>query len=59
MKNTLLSRANAIASRRKTHWTMRRQATYRCPNCGSRVTIEAGAMRCTKCEWKCIIHDVA
>ena len=59
MKLSLLNRAARQARRRESHLVMRQQATVRCPLCGARVKVEAGVMYCTRCDWKCSIHDVA
>ena len=58
-KCSLLNRATALAHRRESFFTLRQQASVRCPECGARVTVEMGVMRCTVCEWQCSIHDVS
>ena len=59
MKPSLTNPAAGLSHRRESHLVMRQQATVRCPECGARVKVEAGVMYCTRCDWKCSIHDVA
>ncbi len=30
-----------------------------CPECGSELIVEPGVIRCSQCDWKFTIHDVA